>query len=108
MSHKQTDRRTDGRYERSGCRSYRVTPRRESSLTLADFGALGLGALDAAGVLLDNTARGITFLESMLFDLPVQGLVPAHARRILRTQMDQCHLKKGKKKKTLVKPPVHN
>ena len=79
--------------------SYPVTPRRGSALSLAHFGALSLWTLYAACPVFPDAARGITFFESILFDLPVQGLVPSHAGGVLGAQVDQGDLKKKRKKK---------
>ena len=62
----------------------------------ADLGALGLGALDAAGAVLADAAGRVALLQPRLLDLPRQRLVPPHARRVLRAQVDQRRLQKKK------------
>ena len=80
-------------------RSYPVAPGtvpRCSTLVFANLGTLGLGTLDAAGAVLANAAGGVPLLDPLGFDVPVQGLVPPHARGILGAQVDQGRLKRGK------------
>ena len=54
--------------------------------------ALGLLSLDAAGLILPQAAGRVPLLVPLLLDLPVYRLVPAHARSVLSTQVDQVEL----------------
>ena len=53
-----------------------------------DLGALRLGALNTAGPVLADAARRVSLLQPRLLYLPRQRLVPSHARRVFRAQVD--------------------
>ncbi len=64
---------------------------------LVDFSdgrALRLGTLNAAGAIVANAAGRVAFFKSFLAYLAFEAFVPAHARRIFGTKVDQSRLRK--------------